>query len=71
MASSSDISSPQRQINILKSILFPAGIAALALVIAFVGATLIGSGNGIDGVNGFVEFLSGSSSSYLGGLIQA
>ena len=70
MASSSDISSPQRQINILKSILFPAGIAALALVVAFVGAILIGSGNGIDGVNGFVEFLSGSSSSYLGGLIQ-
>lgn len=71
MATSSDITSPQRQINILKSILFPAGIAALALGIAFAGAILIGSGNGIDGVNGFVEFLSGSSSSYLGGLIQA
>ena len=32
------------------------------------GAILTGDSSGIDGVNGFVEFLSGDSSSFLGGL---
>jgi len=71
MASSSDISSSQRQSNVLRGIVFPVLVAILALGIAFVGAILIGSGGGIDGVNGFVELLSGSSSSYLGGLVPA
>jgi cytochrome c biogenesis protein CcdA len=69
MASSSNISSSHRQFNVLRGILFPALVAVLALGIAFVGAIRIGSGGGIDGVNGFVELLSGSSSSYLGGLV--
>jgi cytochrome c biogenesis protein CcdA len=71
MASSSNISSSHRQFNVLRGILFPALVAVLALGIAFVGAIRIGSGGGIDGVNGFVELLSGSSSSYLGGLVPA
>ena len=71
MASSSNISSSQGHTNLLKSILLPASVTIVALGIAFVGAILIGNSNGIDGVNGFVEFLSGRSSSYLGGLVQA
>ena len=45
-------------------------LAVAALVIPAVGAIIIGggSGSGIDGVNGFVESLSGNSSSWLAGL---
>ena len=53
--------------NIMRSIVLPVVVATVALVTAFVGAILIGSDSGIDGVNGFVESLSGSSSSRLGG----
>ena len=54
-----------------RRLVFPTLVAALSLTIAVVGAFLIGDGSGIDGVNGFVEFLSGSSSSFLGGLVGA
>ncbi|MEE8464829.1 MAG: cytochrome c biogenesis protein CcdA, partial [Dehalococcoidia bacterium] len=53
--------------NIMRSVVLPVVVAALALATAFVGAVIIGSDSGIDGVNGFVESLSGSSSSRLGG----
>ena len=45
-------------------------LAVAALVIPAVGAIIIGGGSGIgiDGVNGFVESLSGNSSSWLAGL---
>lgn len=46
----------------------PAMIALVALVGAFVAAKLIGKDDGIDGVNGFVESLSGGSSTFLGNL---
>ena len=53
--------------NILRSIVLPMVVATVALVTAFVGATIIGSDSAIDGINGFVESLSGGSSSTLGG----
>ncbi len=59
------------QVNIMRSIVLPVVVATIALVTAFVGAVIIGSDNGIDGVNVFVERLSGDSSSWLGGLVGA
>ena len=53
--------------NIMRSIVLPVVVATVALVTAFVGAIIFGSDSGIDGINGFVESLSGSSSSKLGG----
>ncbi len=53
--------------NIMRSVVLPVVVATVALVTAFVGAVVIGSDSGIDGINGFVESLSGSSSSKLGG----
>ena len=55
------------QVNILRSIVLPVVVATVALATAVIGAIIIGSDSGIDGVNGFVESLSGSSSSTLGG----
>ncbi len=55
------------QINIMRSVVLPVVVATVALATAIVGAIIIGSDSGIDGVNGFVESLSGSSSSTLGG----
>ena len=55
----------------MRSIVLPVVVATIALVTAFVGAVIIGSDNGIDGVNLFVERLSGDSSSWLGGLVGA
>ena len=45
-----------------------AGLGVLALLIAYIGAIILGEDTGIDGVNRFVEGLSGSSSSLLGDL---
>ena len=55
------------QVNIMRSVVLPVVVAAAALTTAVVGAIVIGSDTGIDGVNGFVESLSGRSSSTLGG----
>ena len=52
----------------LRRIGLPVIVASLALIGAFVAAKLIGKDDGIDGVNGFVESLSGGSSSFLGNL---
>ncbi len=54
-------------VNIMRSIVLPMVVATVALATAIVGAIIIGSDSGIDGINGFVESLSGSSSSKLGG----
>ena len=51
----------------MRSIVLPVVVATVALATAVVGAIIIGSDSGIDGINGFVESLSGSSSSRLGG----
>ncbi len=53
---------------LLRRVGLPAIVASLALIGAFVAAKLIGKDDGIDGVNGFVESLSGGSSSFLGNL---
>ncbi len=53
--------------NIMRTIVLPVVVATIALATAFIGAIIIGSDSGIDGINGFVESLSGSSSSTLGG----
>ena len=55
---------PQVRRGLVLSVL----LAAAALVGPLVGAIIIGGGSGIDGVNGFVESLSGNSSSWLAGL---
>lgn len=49
----------------IRGLLFPAMIAALSLGTALVGALLLGRESGIDGVNRFMETLSGDSSSLL------
>ena len=54
--------------RILRSLVLPALVAGLSLAVAVIGAILIGRDSGIDGVNGFVEALSGNSSSFLGNL---
>ena len=59
---------PLRGATQLRQFLFPGLLAAAALSIAFIGAALIGGDTGIDGINGFVERLSGESGSSLGNL---
>ena len=46
--------------TLVRSVLFPGLVAAAALAVAFVGALLLRSDSGIDGVNLFVEGRSGS-----------
>ena len=71
MAISKTLSAYFRGANVWRSLVFPSLVAALSLTIAVVGAILIGQDSGIDGVNGFVEVLSGRSGSFLGGLAGA
>ncbi len=52
--------------NIMRTVVLPVGVATAALATAIIGALIIGSGGGIDGVNGFVESLSGGTSRELG-----
>ena len=56
-----------QEVNLWRRFVFPISVASLAITIAVVGAILIGADTGIDGVNGFVELLSGRSGSFLGG----
>ena len=51
----------------MRSVVLPVVVATIALATALAGALIIGSDSGIDGINGFVESLSGDSSSRLGG----
>jgi len=62
------ISTSLRDPQSWKKIGLPALLAIVALGVPVAGALAIGSGGGIDGVNGFVESLSGNSSTFLGGL---
>ena len=59
---------PLRGATQWRRFLFPGLLAGAALATAFVGAALIGKDTGIDGINGFVESLSGESGSSLGNL---
>ncbi len=54
--------------RLFKSVILPALVATVSLGIALVGAFLVRGSADIDGVNFFVESLSGNSSSFLGGL---
>lgn len=54
-----------------RSWLLPLLVTAGALALAVGGAAIIGRGDGIDGVNLFVERLSGNSGDFLGGLVGA
>ena len=49
-------------------IALPVLVAAAAFTAAVVGALLVQGGEGVDGVNSFVESLAGRSGTYLGGL---
>ena len=51
-----------------RGILIAVGIAAVAYAIAFIGALFVRDASGIDGVNRFVELLSGSSGSGISNL---
>ena len=51
-----------------KRIGLPTLLAMVALAVPLAGALAIGSGQGVDGINGLVESLSGNSSTWLGGL---
>ena len=54
--------------TLFKGVLFPVAVAAVALTVAFLGALVIRGDGGIDGINLFVERLSGDSGSFFSGL---
>ena len=68
MFATKTISAMLRQPNQWRSIALSAGLGCLALAVAYIGAVTLGKDTGIDGLNRFVEGLSGSSSSFLGNL---
>ena len=68
MSISKGISTSMRRANGWGGPFVPYGAAAIALAVAVIGAILARDASGVDGVNGFVETLSGSSSSFLGEL---
>jgi len=53
--------------GIMRSVVLPVGVAAVALAIAVVGALLVRGESEIDGVNFFVESISGFAARSLGG----
>ncbi len=57
--------------DIMRTIFAPIAVSAVALASALIGALIIGNDTGIDGVNLFMERLSGDSGSWLGGLVGA
>ena len=68
MSLGKSLSTTVRDANLLRSLVFPVLVAATAYALAVVGAYLLRDTQGIDGVNGFVEKLSGGSGSFLGGV---
>ena len=63
-----NLSSYLREPQNLRSLGIPLLLAAVALGVAVVGALILGRDSGVDGINGFIENLSGMSGSYLGNL---
>ena len=63
-----NLSSYLREPQNLRSLGIPLLLAAVALGVAVVGAMILGRDSGVDGINGFIENLSGMSGSYLGNL---
>ena len=68
MALSKGIATSLRDPQSWKKLGLPALLAMLALAVPVAGALALRNGEGIDGVNFFVESLSGNSSTWLGGL---
>ena len=54
--------------GIARTVILPIAAAAVALAIAVIGALIVRGGSEIDGVNFFVENLSGGAARQLGGL---
>ena len=65
---SGEISTPVHGGNLWRSLVFPVLVAVVSLGVAVLGAILLGKDSGIDGVNKFVEPLSGDSGAFLGDL---
>ena len=63
-----NLSSYLREPQNLRSLGLPLLVAAVAFGVAVVGAMILGRDSGVDGINGFIENLSGMSGSYLGNL---
>ena len=68
MSLAKSLSATLRETNLLRRVVLPVLVAATAYTLAVVGAYLLRDNPGIDGVNGFVELLSGRSGSFLGGV---
>ena len=68
MEMSRNVSATARAFSILQGAALPALVGGVALSVAVFGALMVGDQSGVDGVNSFVETLSGSSSSFLGDL---
>ena len=71
MSLAKSLSTTFRETNLLRSVVLPVLVATTALAVAVIGALMIRGDGGIDGVNGFVEILSGRSGAFLGGLAGA
>ena len=71
MSLAKSLSTIFRETNLLRSLVLPVLVATTALAVAVIGALIIRGDGGIDGVNGFVEILSGRSGAFLGGLAGA
>ena len=71
MSLAKSLSTTFRETNLLRGVVLPVLIATTALAVAVIGALIIRGDGGIDGVNGFVEILSGRSGAFLGGLAGA
>ena len=68
MSLAKSLSTTFRETNLLRRVVLPVLVAATACALAVVGAYLLRDTQGIDGVNGFVEVLSGGSGSFLVGV---
>ena len=68
MSLAKSLSTTFRETNLLRRVVLPLLVAATAYALAVVGAYLMRDTQGIDGVNGFVEVLSGGSGSFLVGV---
>ena len=66
MIASRGLPIPITRVVFRRGVIFPVLTASLALTIAFIGGILTGESSATGGVNGFVEGLSGNSSTFLG-----
>ena len=71
MSLAKSLSTTLRETNLLRSVVLPVLVATTALAVAVIGALIVRGDGGIDGVNWFVEILSGRSITFLGGLAGA